>query len=224
MAQSKGFTLQTFPYPAPGTEQASAWSEVRRFQPDQVLIWGAGPGQAVSVRGAISNGIAPKKINSVVWLAETDMQSFRGNSAEGVKRVTLVNPGSDSAILKRIQDKVVKPGQGSGDAKLVGSTYYNIGVASMALPVQAAKLALAKQGAPLTAEKIKAGYETIKDFNADGLMPPITITAEDHQDGGWGRVSEWKGGKWVNRGDWTRAYQDDVWKLIKEIEVKGAAK
>ncbi|MFA7504094.1 MAG: ABC transporter substrate-binding protein [Burkholderiaceae bacterium] len=216
MVQSKGFTLQGFPYPVPGTEQAATWTEVRRFRPDAVIIWGAGPGQAVSVRGAIGNGISPKSIYSVVWISDTDMQSFSGDTAVGVKRVTLVNPGTDQKIVQRIIEKVIEPGDGSGDRSTVGSTYYNIGVASMAIPVQAARLALGKSGAPLTGEKLKAGLEMIKDFDADGLMPPLTITAEDHQGGGWGRISEWNGKQWAPLSDWSTAEQDLVWKLIRE--------
>src|SRR5690606_23605257 len=95
LVEPRGFKLQTFPYPVPGTEQAATWTEVRRFRPDAVIIWGAGPGQAVSIRGAISNGISPKSVYSVVWISDTDMKSFAGNRAVGVKRVTLVNPGTD---------------------------------------------------------------------------------------------------------------------------------
>src|SRR5690606_21113645 len=150
LVKDKGFTLQKFPYPVPGTEQAATWTEVRRFRPDVVILWGAGPMQAGSIRGAISSGIPPKSIYSVVWLSDTDMQSFSGDTAVGVKRVTLVNPGTDQKIVQRIVQKVIEPGNGSGSRDTVGSTYYNIGVASMAIPVEAARRVLSKSGAPLT--------------------------------------------------------------------------
>ena len=220
LVKTKGYKLQTFPYPVPGTEQAATWTEVRRYRPDSVIIWGAGPGQAVSIRGAISNGISPKSIYSVVWLSDTDMKSFSGDTAVGVKRVTLVNPGKDQKVVQRIIEKVIEPGNGSGDRGLVGSTYYNIGVASMAIPVEGARLALAKSGGPLTGEKLKAGLEMIKDFDADGLMPPITLTAKDHQGGGMGRISEWDGEKWAPLSDWSNASQELVWKLIQEEAAK----
>lgn len=222
LAETKGFTLKTFAYPVPGTEQSATWTDVRRFRPDNVIIWGAGPGQAVSVRGAISNGIAPKNIYSVIWLSETDMRSFDGDAVVGVKRFTAVNTGVDSAILKRINEKVVAAGQGTGDAKVVGSTYYNIGVATMAIMAQAAKQALADEGEPLTGDKLKAGFEKLKDFDAEGLMPALTITADDHQGGGWGRVSEWDGNQWVPLNDWSHASQDVIWQLVREDAAKAA--
>ncbi|WP_293220165.1 ABC transporter substrate-binding protein [Ottowia sp.] len=224
VAKTKGFELKLYPYPVPGTEQAATWSEVRKNRPDKIIIWGAGPGQAVSIRSAVTNGIAPKDIHSVIWLSESDMSAFKGNEVVGVKRVALVNTGTGPAILKRIVDKVVTPGKGSGDKAKVGTTYYNIGVASMAIAVQAVKLGMQKGGAPLTGEKIKAGYETIKDFTAEGLMPPLTITAKDHQGGGAGMISEWDGKQWAPKSDWGSAYQDVVWDLIKEDIAKSKEK
>ena len=224
VSKTKGFELKLYPYPVPGTEQAATWSEVRKNRPDKIIIWGAGPGQAVSIRSAVTNGIAPKDIHSVIWLSESDMSAFKGNEVVGVKRVTLVNTGTSPAILKRIVDKVVTPGKGSGDKAKVGTTYYNIGVASMAIAVQAVKQGMQKGGAPLTGEKIKAGYETIKDFTAEGLMPPLTITAKDHQGGGAGMISEWDGKQWAPKSDWGSAYQDVVWDLIKEDIAKAKEK
>ena len=60
----------------------------------------------------------------------------------------------------------------------------------------------------------------LKGYDADGLMPPLTLTAEDHQGGGRGRISEWDGEKWKPLSDWYNAEQDLVWKLVKEEAAK----
>ncbi len=104
----------------------------------------------------------------------------------------------------------MKPGKGAGNAELVGSSAYNLGVATMAVAVEAARLALADGGGELTGERLKAGFEKISNFNAEGLMPPITITAKDHQGGGFGRVSEWNGEAWVPVTDWGSHYGEIV--------------
>ena len=57
VSAKQGFELRTFFYPSPGNEQSSSWTAVRRFNPDWVVIWGAGGGQTVSLRDAIRNGI-----------------------------------------------------------------------------------------------------------------------------------------------------------------------
>jgi branched-chain amino acid transport system substrate-binding protein len=214
LAEQEGFELRTFPYPSPGNEQSAVWSEVRRFQPNHVMIWGAGGGQPVSVREAIRNGIPADQIYSVVWLAETDVENVGSNVMTGVKRFEAVTTGTDTPILQRIREKVVDAGLGAGEADNVGTTYYNIGVATMAVAVEGARLALEQDGAPLTGEKLKAGLERIENFDADGLMSPITITPQDHQGGGAGRVSQWNGEAWEPVGDWGAAYQDIVRKEI----------
>ncbi len=216
LAERKGFEVKAFPYPSPGNEQSSTWSDVRRWGPDYVTIWGAGGGQPVSIRTAIRNGISPDQILSVVWLARTDMKQVGFDAATGVKRFEAVHTGRDTPVIQQIMSEVIEPGNGTGDEANVGTTYYNIGVATMAASVEAARQALDAHGAPLTGAKLKQGFEMLKDFHADGLMPPITITAKDHQGGGYGRVSMWNGEEWEPQTDWTAAYQDIVWQEIEE--------
>ncbi len=216
LAEEKNFELRAFPYPSPGNEQSATWTDVRRFQPDYVTIWGAGGGQPVSIRSAIRNGISPENILSVVWLAETDIETVGEDVAIGVKRYEAVATGTDNPILEGILEEVYEPGNGAGDRENVGTTYYNIGVATMAVAVEAARLALEAEGWPLTGPKHKAGFEMIENFDAQGLMPPITITAEDHQGGGYGRVSMWNGETWEPLTDWYAAYQDIVWEEIEQ--------
>src|SRR5699024_2027663 len=220
LAERKGYELETFAYASPGNEQSSTWTKVRRFQPDYVIIWSAGPSQAVSVRQAVRNGISPDTIHSVVWLDSSDMESVEGDAGIGVKRFTAVNPGTEPELVQQIIDQVIEPGNGTGDRDTVGSSYYNIGVASMAMSVQAARLAMDEFGAPLTGEHLQQAFEMLEDFDAEGLMPPLTITADDHQGGGWGRVSEWDGDKWVPVSDWMQAPQDIVRKRAEEAAAK----
>ena len=214
LSEKLDFSLRTFPYASPGNEQSSTWSEVRRFRPDQVIIWGAGGGQAVSVREAIRNGIAPEKIHSVVWLAEADMEAVGKDTAKGIRKFEATDSGTGSPLLKEIMEKVIEPGKGSGPKENVGRTYYNIGVATMAVSVEAARLALKEYGPPLDGDKLRKGFEMVKDFSANGLLPPLTFSNKDHQGGGFGRVAHWDGEKWAPLSDWSNPYQDIVWESI----------
>lgn len=214
LSEKLDFSLRTFPYASPGNEQSSTWSEVRRFRPDQVIIWGAGGGQAVSVREAIRNGIAPEKIHSVVWLAEADMEAVGKDTAKGIRKFEATDNGTGSALIKEIMEKVIEPGKGSGPKENVGRTYYNIGVATMAVSVEAARLALKEYGPPLDGDKLRKGFEMVKDFSANGLLPPLTFTDKDHQGGGFGRVAQWDGEKWAPLSEWANPYQDIVWESI----------
>ena len=216
VAAKEGFELQTFFYPSPGNEQSSSWTAVRRFAPDWVVIWGAGGGQTVSLRDAIRNGVKLDKLLSVIWLSETDTEIAGKDAAKGVLRFEGVAQGKDHPVIKGIMDEVVSKGKGAGPAEKVGSSYYNIGVASMAIAVEGARIGLEKFGAPLTPDKLKKGLEEVKGYTAQGLIPPITLTASDHQGGGQGRIAQWDGTKWVPKTDWYSAYQDIVMDLVKK--------
>ncbi|MDN5843951.1 MAG: ABC transporter substrate-binding protein [Alcaligenaceae bacterium] len=211
-----GFELKTFPYASPGNEQSSTWSEVRRYRPDFVIIWGAGGGQAVSVRDAIRNGIKPEQIHSVVWLAEADMDAVGRDIAKGVRKFAPTVNGTDNPVLQDIIKTVIDTGKGAGPKERVGLTYYNIGAATMAVSVEAARQALKEFGEPLTGEKLRKGFELIKDYDARGLMPPVTFTEKDHQGGGFGRAAEWDGEKWAPLTDWHASFQDVVWGEIEK--------
>ena len=212
----EGFELQTFFYPSPGNEQSSSWTAVRRYNPDWVVIWGAGGGQTVSLRDAIRNGIKLDRLLSVIWLSETDTEIAGKDAAKGVLRFEGAAQGRDNAVVKAILDEVVAKGKGAGPAEKVGSSYYNVGVAGMSVVVEAARIGLEKFGAPLTPDKLKKGLEQVTNFNAQGLTPPITLTAKDHQGGGRGRISQWDGAKWTPKTDWYNAYQDVVQDLVKK--------
>ncbi len=225
LAEQLGYSFTDIGYPSPGNEQSAQWTQVRRDQPDWVVLWGAGGGQPNSVREALRNGISPDKIVSVIWLSETDMNIVGAGQAKGISRFEGVASGK-RPIIKAIEAEVIAKGKGAGDPAKVGSSYYNIGVATMALFAEGARLALDKEGAPLTAAKLKKGLESIKNFTADGLLPPVTITPTDHQGGGQGRIATWDGEAWKPDTGWFAAYQDDVWDLVRKTsaEFKTAGK
>jgi len=78
------------------------------------------------------------------------------------------------------------------------------------------RAAIKKDGWPLTGAKIKTGLESLRNFDANGLMSPVTVTAKDHGGGGKTRIDMWDGAKWVPQSDWVAAYADEVDKVVKE--------
>src|SRR5690625_7427858 len=86
----------------------------------------------------------------------------------------------------------------------------------MAMALEAARLAVEEYGAPLTGEKLRKGFELLNGFDAEGLIPKVTITNDDHQGGGAGRVVEWSGTAWEPISDWKASFQDLVWEQIEK--------
>ncbi len=216
LSERLNFNVRTFPYASPGTEQSAVWSDIRRYRPDHVILWGAGGGQPVSIREAIRNGIPVENVLSVVWLAETDVDVVGRDRATGVKRFEAVATGRDYPIIQDILDEVYAQGDGAGPEERVGTTYYNIGVATMAVAVEGMRIAMDEFGPPMTGDKLRQGMERIEEFDAQGMMPPVSFSEQDHQGGGFGRVSQWDGENWEPVSDWSAAYQDIVWEEIEK--------
>jgi branched-chain amino acid transport system substrate-binding protein len=65
---------------------------------------------------------------------------------------------------------------------------------------------------------VKDGFEQIHDFTLGGLVPPLQITAADHEAGGWVQIFRVHDGKFVNETDWFRGYPEFVAAAVKKAE------
>lgn len=216
LAAKEGFDLQLFPYPLPGNDQASAWTQMRRFNPDWIISWSLSNMHVIASREMKRNGIPMDKYIAVNWFNEVDIKNIGPDAAKGIKRGTNVAGGQNHPIMQEIVKEVYDKGKGAGDRKHLEDVYYNTGLAMYAIAFEGARLAIKQGGWPLTPEKMKAGLESIKDFDANGFMAPMTVTAKDHGGGGKTRIEMWDGAKWVAETDWIAGFTDEVWKVVKE--------
>jgi branched-chain amino acid transport system substrate-binding protein len=216
LAAKEGFELQLFPNPLPGKDQAAVWTQIRRANPDWIITWNLSAMHVVAAKEAKRNGIAMDKIISVNWFNEVDIANIGPMEAKGIKRGTNVVGGKDHPIIKQIESELYAKGKGNGDAKNMNDIYYNTGLAMYAPAFEGVRLAIKQGGMPLTPAKIKAGLESLKGFDSNGLIAPVTVTAKDHGGGGKTRIDMWDGTKWVPQSDWIAAYGDVVDAVVKE--------
>ena len=93
-----------------------------------------------------------------------------------------------------------------------------------ALHVEAIRNAVkAKPDGKITGDDVKEGFEKISNFTLGGLVPPLKITATDHEGGGLVQIWQVKGGKFVKATEWFAAYPDVLAKHIKERREEVAA-
>ena len=216
LAEAEGFELQLYPVPLPGSDQASVWTNVRRNKPDYVVAWLLAGGHVVAAKEMQRNGFPISKYLSVNWLNEVDINNIGAEAATGIMRGTNVAGGQDIPIIQEILAEVYGNDNGAGDVKNLSDVYYNTGLAIYSAAFEAARLAVEQNGFPVTAASMKAGYESITDFDANGLFAPITVTADDHGGGGKTRVEMWDGTTWVPQQEWTAAYTDLIWSVVRE--------
>lgn len=221
LAEQEGFKLQAFPYTPPGNDQSAIWPQVRRARPDWTVFWGAGVGQTVALTEAIRNGIDMSRVSSSVWLSESDMSVVGADQTVGVMKVEPCASGREPQVIQDILSEVVEPGNGAGPEDKIGTAYYNYGVMIAATIIEGVRRAseIAPDG-PVTGEWLNNGLRSITEFTADGLMPPTTITAEDHQGGGMARIARWDGKKFEPTTDWFQANQDLVWEEIRKYSAE----
>ncbi|MEQ1805533.1 MAG: ABC transporter substrate-binding protein [Burkholderiaceae bacterium] len=216
LEKREGFELQLFPYPLPGSDQSSAWSQIRRFQPDTIIHWAFSAMHVVASKEAKRNGVSLDKVISVNWFNDVDLNNIGLAEAKGIRKSAVVVSGQEHPLLKEIVKELYDKGKGNGDRKFLADTYYNTGLAIYAPIFEAARLALKSEGAPLTAAKMRKGLEQIRNFDANGLIPALNVTGKDHGGGGKTRIEMWDGAKWVAQTDWFSDYNDLVWSTVKQ--------
>ncbi len=227
LAKTEGFELRTFAVPAPGVEMGAQVLDIaQRYRADFVIAHLFGRAPSVSIKELKRVGYPLSKVISFVWgSAEADVEAAGGYGvAEGYYTMQFAGVGSDYAVNKDIIE--MYKAQGKQPPKEMASTvYYNRGVVWAAMHVVAMRNAIkAKGGAQPTGEDVKKGFESVtaKDLEPlGGVAPPLALTPEDHEGGGWVQVFQVKGGKLVKATEWTQAYRD-VLKRHLEADAKKA--
>jgi branched-chain amino acid transport system substrate-binding protein len=220
LASMEGFELKTFAVPAPGVEMAAQVLDITgRFKPDFVIAHLFGRSPSVSIKEFKGKGYPLSKVVSLVWgAAEADIAAAGGfGAAEGYNAMQFAGVGKDYPVIKEINDMY----KAQGKPEIAGqanSVIYNRGVFQAAIHIEAIRNAIkAKGGAKPTGEDVKKGMEQIKDFTLGGLVPPLNVTAEDHEGGGWVQIWSVKGGKFEKATEWFQAYRDVIQRHLAAI-------
>jgi branched-chain amino acid transport system substrate-binding protein len=223
LAKQEGFQLRMFAVPPPGLEMGAAALDVaRRYRADWVITHLFGRSPSVSVKELNKAGYPMDRVVSLVWgAAEPDAEAAGWDISQGYYGLQFAGVGQEFPAIQDIVKMYKDEGQQAPEQLSKSSVYYNRGVFGAALQIEAVRLALEKFGAPPTGEKVKKGFESIKDFTLGGLVPPMEITEQDHEGGGWVRIYQVKDRKWVPVTDWFTGYREVVWDLVKESAAKG---
>jgi branched-chain amino acid transport system substrate-binding protein len=220
VARKEGYVLRSLAVQPPGTELDSQVGEITRdFKADWVIASVFGRPAAVAIKEFSKAGFPMNRLISFVYGAgEADVEAAGWDAAQGYLGVQFAAMGRDAPVIQEII-KMLRD-EGKPVPRHVGSAYYNRGVLTGALMVEAVRLAIQTQGLPLTGDKVRKGYESIRNFNLPGLAPPLTITPQDHEGGGYLRIYQVKGTQWVPVTEWTRGYRDEVMALVRKANGK----
>jgi branched-chain amino acid transport system substrate-binding protein len=218
LQKSEKFELKTFAVPPPGVEMGAQVLDIaQRFRPDFVISHLFGRSPSVAIKELKRAGFPLSKMIGLVWAsAEADVEAAGGwAAAEGYHTVQFAGVGDDYQVRRDIV--AMYKAQGREPPKEMQSTaYYNRGLLSGAVHVEAIRNAIKqKDGQQPTGEDVKKGFEAIHGFTLGGLVPPLELSAADHEGGGWVQIFQIKGGKFVKETEWMRAYPDVLTKHLK---------
>ncbi len=231
--QSKklGFTLKTIPVAHPGNEQQAQWLTIRQEKPDYVILWGWGVMNPTAIKAAAKVGFPRDKIIGGWWSGSEEDTIPAGDAAKNYITANFTGAGPNFPVIKSIQDTVYKKNKGNMEDKTrVGSIYYNRGVVHGIITVEAVRTAQAKFGKRvITGEEMRWGLEhlnldakRLKEIGAEGLMPDMKLSCNDHEGSGKMKFQQWDGKAWKQVSDWIEADRTLVRGMIEESAGKYA--
>ncbi len=210
-----GFELKTWAVPPPGLEMGPQVLEIaRQYKADWVITHFFGVAPSASIKEFTRVGFPRNRVVSFVWgAAEVDINNAGLKNAEGYYGLQFAGVGQNYDVLKKI--RAMYKAEGAAEPKAMEiSVYYNRGVLAAALHARAIQLAIAKNGADITSQQVADAMQSINDFSLGGLLPPLTLTPQDHEGGGWVQMYQVQNGKWTPVTDWYRAYPELLEKFV----------
>jgi len=225
LSKKEGFQMRTFGVPSPGLEMAAQVLDITsRFRADFVIAHLFGRAPAVAIKAFKAKSYPLSKVVGLTWAgAEADIIAAGGfGVSEGYHTIQYAGVGSDFKVIKDILAMLKEAGQTPGK-EFESTVTFNRGVYQGAVHAAAIANAIkAKNGAKPTGDDLRKGFESVSalDPTLDGLAPPLKLTPEDHEGGGWVQVWSIKGGKFVKTADWFQCYRDDVLAHVAEENKK----
>jgi branched-chain amino acid transport system substrate-binding protein len=193
----------------------------RRYRADFVINHLFGKAPSVALNEFTRQGYPLNKMIGFVWAAgESNIMGAGGwHKAQGYYVLQMAGAGSDYDVLREI--KALYKSEGKTPPKEMASTvYYNRGLMWAAIALKAIENAVEAKGgsADITGADVQKGFESIKNFTLGGMLPPLNITPEDHEGGGWVQIFQVRGEKFVPVSKWLRAYREIVMEMVTKGE------
>ena len=219
IAKLEGFEMRTFAVPSPGIEMGAQVLDVTgRFKPDFVVLGLFGRAPAVALKELKGKGYPLSKVLGFVWaVSEADIAAAGGMAfAEGYHTLQYTGIGKDFQVIRDIE--AMYKAQGKAPPKEMDTTVlYNRGVYQAAVQIEAIRQAIvAKGGAKPSSSDVRDGFEKIVKVPVGDLSPPLKLTPEDHEGGGWVQVWTVKGGKYEKASELKQAYRDIIKKHLAD--------
>ncbi len=228
LADKHGFSFLPIPVGVKEMQNQSAqWLQIRRENPDFVLMWGWGAMNAGALTEAVKTKFPMERFIGIWWSGHDGDMKGVGAAAKGYRAISWSVPVSDAPAMQDIKTHVIDKGQsliGEGEFDWV---FYQRGVVISMLTVEAIKAAQANFNTKVVnPEQLRWGFENLKiddaklaEIGMTGMIPPFSTSCANHSghSGAW--MLEWDGAKFVKVSDLLLADQAVIAPLV-EAEAK----
>ena len=137
LSEKHGFSLTELAVEPPGQEQKSQWLQIRREQPDYVIMWTWGVMTPTAIQEAVNVRYPMDQFIGNWWAgAEHDVVAA-GDGADGYLSLNMNTLDPDLPVFEEIRSMVVDAGLGAGDGSNVGSVLYTRGMYAAMLAAEA---------------------------------------------------------------------------------------
>lgn len=234
LAEKYGYDLTLYPVDHPGQEQKSTWLQIRRSQPDWILMWGWGVMNQVAIKEASSIRFPMNRFIGVWWSgSENDVQPS-GDGAHGYLSGTFHAPGDDFPLHDEIRKYVYDRGLGAGDPDRIGEVLYNRGLIDSIYRTEAIRNAMRIHDTnEVNGKMVRDGLESLSideerftELGLPNFAQPIAISCLDHESGGAVAIQQWdaKTKKWrIITPEWIPPMIDVVRPMIEADAAQYAA-
>ena len=162
LAKEVGFNLKLYPVaPANMQNQSSKWLDIRRDNPDFLVMYGWGAMNPTAIKEAVKAEFPMDKFVSIWWPNDADAASA-GDGAKGFKELNWHGTGANYPAFADIQKKVIDAGKSQTPKGEIGQVLYDRGVYNSVLIAEAIAEAQKITGKKVvTGEDVRRGLENL---------------------------------------------------------------
>ncbi len=224
LAADMGFEVVKVPVAvAEMQSQSSHWLQVRRENPDWMIMWGWGAMNPTAIKEAINIDYPMDRFIGVWWSGGDSDLRPAGDDAIGYLSANFHATGTDFPAIQDILTHVVDAGLSQASRESVGENYYNRGLMNSVLIAEGirtaqeltGKVAITGADMRMGLENMNLSEERLAEIGLAGFTNPITVTCEDHAGAHPIYLQQWNGAGWEAASDWITPMRDRVRPLLE---------
>ncbi|QFU09854.1 hypothetical protein PARPLA_00583 [Rhodobacteraceae bacterium THAF1] len=233
LSEEHGFELMELPVDHPGQEQKSQWLQIRREQPDNVIMWGWGVMNQVAIQEAVNIRYPMDQFIGIWWSGSENDVRPAGDRASGYKALNFHAVGDDFALYDDLEEYVWSKGLAAGAGDQAGTVLYNRGIYAAMIAVEGAKKAQEIHGVTdITPAQMRDGMEqlemteeTMTELGLEGFGPTFSASCSNHGGSGQAAINQWnaEADSWEVLTDYIQSDQDLIQRLVEEDATAYAA-